>query len=121
MRRMITATSVVLALAGAAGAAPGGPVLHISSHLPAAAKVSVDGRPVVVAPGYGSVETPIAAGPHVLAVTAPGGVAYRRPLNLRPQILMHWHGRAYWCVNLLREGVEPYSRDECQEDVTDAG
>ena len=110
----------VAVLASVAMAAPAGPVLHISSHLPHAAKVSVDGRPPVTAPGYGSVETPIAAGQHVLSVTAPG-VAYRSRLSLKPPVLMHWRGRAYWCVNLLENALEPYTRGECQEEVTDAG
>jgi hypothetical protein len=122
MKTTALITIAGLALAGSASAAgPGGPVLHISSHLDHAAKVSVDGRPAVVAPGDGSVETPIAAGDHVLSVTAPGGVAYRGHLHLTAPILMHWHGRAYWCVNLLKNALEPYSKDECQEEVTDAG
>ena len=118
MKIVDLAGAAALAFAGAASAAP---VLHIASHLPRAAKVSVDGRPVVIAPGYGSVETPIAAGAHKLVVTAPGGVSYAGRLNLRPSILMHWRGKTYWCVNLLDHALEPYSRDECQEDVTDAG
>lgn len=108
-------------LAPVAMGATAGPVLHISSHLAKAARVSVDGRPAVTAPGYGSVETPAAAGPHKLKVTAPGGVAYTGALTLKPGTLMHWHGRDYWCVNLLKDQLEPYSHDECQEEVTDAG
>jgi hypothetical protein len=122
MKTTVLMAITSLALAGSAAAAgPGGPVLHISSHLDHAAKVSVDGRPAVVAPGDGSVETPIAAGDHVLSVTAPGGVSYHGQLDLKPTILMHWHGRAYWCVNLLKNALEPYGKDDCQEEVTDAG
>src|SRR5580692_7598501 len=75
---------VGVALAPAAMAASAGPVLHISSHLARNAHVSVDGRPVVIAPGYGEVETPIAAGKHSLKVTAPGGVNYTGSLTVAP-------------------------------------
>jgi hypothetical protein len=105
----------------AMGASAAGPVLHISSHLAKASRVSVDGRPAVTAPGYGSVNTSVAAGKHSLKVTSPGGVAYTGSLTLAPPSLMHWHGRDYWCVNLLKDQLEPYSHDECQEEVTDAG
>ena len=101
--------------------ASAGPVLHISSHMARKARVSVDGRPAVTAPGYGEVETPIATGTHRLKVTGPGGVAYTGSLSLAPGSLMHWHGRSYWCVNLLKNRLEPYTHDECQEEVTDAG
>lgn len=120
MKTTIGGLAAVLGLVAVAQAAPHGPVLHISSHLPRAAKVSVDGRPAVTAPRYGSVETPVAAGDHLLAVTAPG-VAYRGRLHLQPGALMRWRGRAYWCVNLLKDALEPYTREECQEEVTDAG
>ncbi|HEY3887554.1 MAG TPA: hypothetical protein VGL73_03200 [Caulobacteraceae bacterium] len=108
-------------MACGATAAPAGPVLHISSHLAKAARVSVDGHAAVTAPGDGSVNTPSAAGRHSLKVTSPGGVAYTGTLTLAPASLMHWHGRDYWCVNLLKDRLEPYSHDECQEEVTDAG
>ena len=107
--------------APAAMAASASPVLHISSHLAQNARVSVDGRPAVTAPGYGEVETPIAAGKHRLKVTAPGGVDYTGSLSVAPGSLLHWHGRSFWCVNLLKNQLEPYTHDECQEEVTDAG
>ena len=107
--------------APAAFGASAGPVLHISSHLARNARVSVDGRPAVTAPGYGEVETPIAAGKHSLKVTAPGGVAYTGSLTVASGSLLHWHGRSFWCVNLLKDQLEPYTHDECQEEVTDAG
>jgi len=107
--------------ASAAIGAPAGPVLHISSHLAKNAKVSVDGRPTLTAPGEGEVETPIAAGKHSLKVTAPGGVSYTGLLTVAPGSLLHWHGRSFWCVNLLKDQLEPYSHDECEEEVTDAG
>ncbi|MFI4934340.1 MAG: hypothetical protein ACHP7N_06955 [Caulobacterales bacterium] len=112
-----------LALAVAAPAAGAGPklVLHISSHLPGAAKVSIDGAAAITAPGEGSVDAPIAAGVHSLEVTAAGGVAYQGKLELKTAQLMRWHGAGYWCVNLLDKALEPYSKDECQEEVTDAG
>jgi hypothetical protein len=123
-RTIISGACIALTLAATAPTAgsstPGG-VLHISSHLPSAAQVSIDGRPAVTAPGEGEVEATVAAGAHVLKVTGPGGVAYTGHLNLRTSQLMHWHGRAYWCVNLLKTALEPYSRSECQEEVTDAG
>ena len=107
--------------APAAFGASAGPVLHISSHLARNARVSVDGRPAVTAPGEGEVETPIAAGKHSLKVTAPGGVAYTGSLTVAPGSLLHWHGRSFWCVNLLKDQLEPYTHDECEEEVTDAG
>jgi len=118
----IMALALALGWLPAAGqAAGGGTVLHISSHLPTPAKVSIDGRPAVTAPGEGSVVAPIAAGDHVLKVTSAGGVSYEGRLTLRAAQLMRWHGRGYWCVNLLNNQLEPYSREECEEDVTDAG
>jgi hypothetical protein len=105
----------------AIGAVAAGPVLHISSHLAKTSRVSVDGHAAVSAPGYGSVNTPVTAGKHSLKVTGPGGVSYTGALTLMPSSLMHWHGRDYWCVNLLKDQLEPYSHDECQEEVTDAG
>jgi hypothetical protein len=107
--------------APAAFAASAGPVLHISSHLSKNARVSVDGRPAVTAPGEGEVETPVAAGKHSLKVTAPGGVSYTGSLTVAPPSLLHWHGRSFWCVNLLKDQLEPYTHDECEEEVTDAG
>ncbi|MFI4976893.1 MAG: hypothetical protein ACHP84_20355 [Caulobacterales bacterium] len=113
--------AVALLLASAAAARPAPPtVLHISSHLPSAAQVSIDGRAPVTAPGYGSVVAPITAGAHMLKISAPG-VSYQEGLKLDPANLMRWHGRAYWCVNLLESQLEPYSRSDCREDVTDAG
>lgn len=114
-------TVVAAALVMNARAAAPEPVLHISSHLEDSAQVSVDGRPAVTAPGYGSVETPIAGGAHTLQVTAPHGLAYKKPLMLKPSMMMRWHGHSYWCVNLLRGGLEPYSKSECEEEVEDAG
>jgi hypothetical protein len=107
--------------ASAAMAAPAGPVLHISSHLAKAARVSLDGRAAVTAPGEGQVETPVVAGRHSLKVNGPDGFTYTGSLTLTPATRMHWHGRDYWCVNLLKDRLEPYSRDECQEEVSDAG
>jgi hypothetical protein len=123
MSKLITgapATISALAIAFGAAAAPG-PVLHISSHLDDNAQVSVDGKPAVTAPGDGSVETPIAGGAHKLQVTAPHRVSYAKPLMLKPSMMMHWHGRSYWCVNLLKDGLEPYSKAECEEEVEDGG
>ncbi len=114
----VTAFAAALAMT-AHGAVPG-PVLHISSHLSDNAQVSVDGKPAVTAPGDGSVETPIVGGAHKLQVTAPH-VAYTKPLMLKPAMMMRWHGRSYWCVNLLKDGLEPYSKAECEEEVEDAG
>jgi hypothetical protein len=96
-------------------------VLHISSHLAEGAQVSVDGKPAVTAPGYGSTVVGIAAGHHTLKVSSSDGVAYQGDLDLKPGDVMSWRGKGYWCVNLLENALEPYSKDECQEDVTDAG
>ena len=103
-----------------AAAASKANVLHISSHLAESAQVTVDGKPIT-APGYGSTTTPIAAGHHVLKVTSAHGVNYQGDLDLKEADLMTWKGKGYWCVNLLESSLEPYSKDECQEDVTDAG
>ncbi len=118
---IVVGLGAAIAAPAAIGASAGGPVLHISSHLAKAAQVSVDGHAAVTAPGYGSVQTLVGAGKHSLKITAPGGVAYSGSLTLAPSSLMHWHGRDYWCVNLLKDQLEPYSHDECQEEVTDAG
>ena len=123
MRATATGLALVLGLAcAAAWAAPATPtVLHISSHLPKAAKVSLDGKPAISAPGYGSTNVPATAGRHVLRVTTPAGAAYAKTLDLQPQNLMTWKGRGYWCVNLLDHDLEVYSTENCEEEVTDAG
>jgi hypothetical protein len=95
-------------------------LLHISSHLAEAAQVTVDGK-TVTAPGYGSTSTPVAAGHHVLKVISAHGVNYQGALDLKEADLMTWKGKGYWCVNLLESSLQPYSKEECQEDVTDAG
>jgi hypothetical protein len=109
------------AMAAQAVAAATPTVLHISSHLPKAAKVSLDGKPAIAAPGYGSTNTPATAGPHTLKIVTATGVAYQAPLDLKPAQLMTWKGRGYWCVNLLEHAFEVYSAEDCQEEVTDAG
>jgi hypothetical protein len=125
MARWTCAIGVGLGVAilapAAMAASAAGPVLHISSHLAKAARVSIDGRAAVSAPGYGAVNRPVGAGKHSLTVTSPGGVSYTGALTLTTSSLMHWHGRDYWCVNLLKDRLEPYTHDECQEEVTDAG
>jgi len=109
------------ALAAQAVAAAPPTVLHISSHLPKAAKVSLDGKPAIAAPGYGSTKIAAAAGPHVLKVVTAAGATYQANLSLKPEQLMTWKGRGYWCVNLLEHSLEVYSAEDCEEDVTDAG
>jgi hypothetical protein len=110
-----------LAAAQASGAGTAPTVLHISSHLPKAAKASLDGRPVISAPGYGSTNIPATAGRHVLKIVTAAGVTYQTTLDLKPAALMTWKGRGYWCVNLLERSLEVYSTEDCQEEVTDAG
>ena len=112
------AISAVLA-AQAVAATP--TVLHISSHLPKAAKVSLDGKPAISAPGEGSTNTPVTAGHHVLKIVTSAGATYQATLDLTPATLMTWKGRGYWCVNLLEHSLEVYSTEDCQEEVTDAG
>ena len=120
MRRLVTMAAVGLGLAGPAWA--GTPtLLHISSHLPKAAKASLDGGKPVTAPGYGSTVVAVAAGSHVLKVTTAAGATYQTTLDLKPAALMRWKGKGYWCVNLLEGSAEVYSTEDCQEDVTDAG
>jgi hypothetical protein len=118
---MMAAVAAGALFAGAAPAAPTPTVLHISSHLPKAAKASLDDRPAVAAPGYGSTNVPALAGHHVLKIITAAGVTYRAELDLDPAKLMMWKGRGYWCVNLLERSLEVYSKDDCQEEVTDAG
>ncbi|HWA64206.1 MAG TPA: hypothetical protein VG939_22750 [Caulobacteraceae bacterium] len=96
-------------------------VLHISSHLAEPAQVSVDGAKAVTAPGYGSTTVSVAAGHHELRVISGEGVSYVASVDLAAGDLMTWKGKSYWCVNLLETSVERYSKEECQEDVTDAG
>lgn len=109
------------ALGGAAWARPAATVLHISSHLPKTARASLDGAPAVPAPGYGSTNVPAGAGRHTLRITTAAGVTYQQVLDLDPGKLMKWHGRGYWCVNLLERSFEVYSTEDCREEVTDAG
>jgi len=96
-------------------------VLHVSSHLPKAAKASLDGMPAVNAPGYGSTNIAATSGQHVLKIVTAAGVTYQATLDLKAAQLMTWKGRGYWCVNLLGRSLEVYSAEDCQEEVTDAG
>jgi hypothetical protein len=121
MRIALLSMAACAALAAQAVAASAPTVLHISSHLAKAAKVSLDGKPAVRAPGYGSTTVPVTVGHHVLNVVTAAGVSYQGKLDLRPETLMTWKGRGYWCVNLLERSVDVYSTENCEEDVTDAG
>jgi hypothetical protein len=122
MRRIgLMALAACAAVATQALAAGVPTVLHVSSHLPKAAKASLDGKPAVSAPGYGSTNIPAAAGRHVLKIVTAAGVTYQTTLDLKPAQLMTWKGRGYWCVNLLDHSLEVYSTEDCQEEVTDAG
>ena len=113
--------AICSALAAQAVAAATPTVLHISSHLPKSARASLDGKPPIAAPGYGSTNTPAAAGHHVLKIVTATGAAYQAPLELTSAQLMTWKGRGYWCVNLLEHSFEVYSAEDCEEEVTDAG
>ena len=123
MRRITGAVAAigVLTTASPGMAATAPTLLHISSHLPKAAKASLDGGKVVTAPGYGSTVVALAAGSHVLKVTTSTGATYQTTLVLKPEALMKWKGKGYWCVNLLEHSLEVYSTEDCEEDVTDAG
>ena len=111
----------VMAAASASWAAGGTTVLHIASHLPKAAKASLDGGKAVTVPGDGSAVVPVSAGSHVLKVTTSTGVTYQTTLNLKPAALMKWKAKGYWCVNLLEHSLDVYSAEDCEEDVEDAG
>lgn len=121
--RLILATVAAAALtAFAANAAPPAPtLLHISSHLAHQARASLDGAAAVSVPGYGSTNVPVAAGTHALKITTSAGATYATPLDLKVAALMRWHGKGYWCVNLLAHALEIYSTEDCEEEVTDAG
>ena len=123
MRRTTAALMAIVALAtaspGVAATAP--TLLHISSHLPKAAKASLDGGKAVTAPGYGSTAVALTAGSHLLKVTTSTGATYQTTLILKPAALMGWKGRGYWCVNLLEHSLQVYSTEDCEEDVSDAG
>jgi hypothetical protein len=119
--RGLASAAAALAAVGLMGAAPQPTVLHISSHLPQAATVRIDNGPAVQAPGEGVVDVPMRAGRHTLHVTPAHGAPYNAFVNAAPMRLMHWHGRGYWCVNLLIRSIQTYSTAECREDVTDAG
>jgi len=109
------------ALAVALPATAATTVLHIDSHLSKAAKAWLDGGKAVTAPSATGIVVPVTAGTHVLKVTTATGVTYQTTLTLKPTTLMQWKGRGYWCVNLLETSLEIYSKDECEEDVTDGG
>jgi hypothetical protein len=109
------------ALAAASSAVAEPTLLHIASHLPKAAKASLDGGKPVTAPGYGSTVVAVTAGQHVLKVVTATGATYQAKLELKPAALMRWKGKGYWCVNLLEHSLEVYSTEDCDEDVTDAG
>jgi hypothetical protein len=109
------------AMTAALPAAAATTVLHIDSHLPKAAKASLDGAKPVIAPSSAGVIIPVTAGTHVLRVTTAAGVTYQTTLDLKPAALMNWHGKGYWCVNLLETSLEVYSKEDCEEDVTDGG
>ena len=121
--RLILATALAATLAAltANAATPALTLLHISSHLAHRARASLDGAAPVSAPGYGSTNVPVAAGTHSLKITTSTGATYVTPLDLKPAALMNWHGKGYWCVNLLARSLEVYSTEDCQEEVTDAG
>jgi hypothetical protein len=122
MRRIGLMALAVCAAAATQALAAGVPtVLHVSSHLPKAAKTSLDGKPAVSAPGDGSTNIPVAAGRHALKIVTAAGVTYQTTLDLKPAALMTWKGRGYWCVNLLERSLEVYSAEDCQDEVTDAG
>jgi hypothetical protein len=121
MRIVILLAALGLLAAQGAGAAGIPTVLHISSHLAQTAGASLDGKPAVAAPGYSSTDVPVKAGRHVLKVTTAAGAAYQTKLDLKAANLMTWHGQGYWCVNLLAASLEVYSKEDCQEEVTDAG
>jgi hypothetical protein len=117
--KLLLGSLAALAAASTAVAEP--TVLHISSHLPKAAKASLDGGKPVSAPGYGSTVVAVAAGLHVLKVVTATGATYQTRLDLKPAALMRWKGKGYWCVNLLEHSLQVYSTEDCDEDVTDAG
>jgi hypothetical protein len=113
-----------LALAGAAvvmmGSTPARGTLHISSHLPQAAQVVIDGHQALRAPATGEVSVPLTAGRHSVRVNA-RGVGYSTVFNATPETLFQHGGRGYWCINLLAGSIQVYSRAECAEDVLDRG
>jgi len=119
--RLVVALAALCVTAAAVNGANATTVLHISSHLPKAARASLDGGKSIGAPGYGSTNIPAAAGHHVLTVTTAAGVTYKADLDLKPGALLTWRHRGYWCVNLLERSLETYSHDDCQEEVEDAG
>jgi hypothetical protein len=123
MRQITGALMAIGALATASPSWAAGQttLLHIASHLPKAAKASLDGAKPVTAPGYGSTVVAVGPGAHVLKVTTSTGATYQTTLNLKPEALMKWKGKGYWCVNLLEHSLEVYSTENCEEDVGDAG
>jgi hypothetical protein len=116
---LIAALALLAAQDAVAAAAP--TVLHISSHLEKAAKASLDGKPAVSVEGAGSTNVTAGSGRHVLKIVTATGATYSTPLDLKPATLMNWRGKGYWCVNLLDRSMDIYSKDECDEEVTDGG
>lgn len=121
--RTSLAAATAAACAASALAAPAAPptLLHISSHLSHAARVSLDAAAPVRAPGYGSVSVRAGAGHHTLKVVTSTGATYSQALDLDAAQLFRWRGKGYWCVNLLETSLEVYSAEDCNEDVADAG
>jgi hypothetical protein len=117
--KLLLGSIAAVTLASTAMAEP--TLLHIASHLPKAAKASLDGGKAIVAPGEGSAVVAVTAGHHVIKVTTSTGATYQATLVLKPEALMRWKGKGYWCVNLLEHSLEVYSTEDCEEDVTDAG
>jgi hypothetical protein len=121
MRRALILAGAAALTAGPATAAGAPTLLHIASHLPRPARASLDGARPVITPGFGATVVAVTAGAHTLKVVTAAGATYQATLDLRPEALMRWKGRGYWCVNLLEHSLQVYSPEDCQEDVTDAG
>ena len=54
---------------------------------------------------------PATAGHHVLKIVTSTGATYTTPLDLRSGMVMNWHGKGYWCVNLLDHSMDKYDED----------
>ena len=121
MKLRLGSIAAMMAALGATAAMSAPTVLHIASHLPKAAKASLDGGKAVTVPYDGSTVVSVTAGSHVLKVVTAAGVTYQTTLSLKSAALLHWKGKGYWCVNLLENSLEVYSTEDCQEDVEDAG
>lgn len=106
MRKILFAA----ALAGLAAAAPahawqGGRVLFVHS-LSDPVKISIDGVSMGAVAPDGTLDRPLAAGVHTIAVETASGERRSATWTFRPETLADAKGARYWCI-YLQKGETP--------------